>query len=287
VLPDFTGERPIQPYENPLQPGSWVEVALGGGTVDPSVVTFRHLLTHTSGLSAWRPLFRQADPVAARQLAIHTFFSYRPGERVSYSDIGLILLGLTIEQLTGLSPAEAVQEQVTEPLGLLATRYRPRTQPQPEQPGCAPTEFCAWRQYRVVGEVHDENAAFLGGVSGHDGLVSTAHDVAAFGQSLLDATLLHPTTIAEMTRLQAIDGDVRRGLGFALWSPDPEASCHPLSQRAFGHTGFTGTSLWIDPERVLVVALLTNEVYYGRQGRGIGALRVAVHRAVVDALDDR
>jgi serine-type D-Ala-D-Ala carboxypeptidase len=204
---------------------------------------------------------------------------------VSYSDIGLILLGLAVEQLTGLPLAEAVQAQVTGPLGLTATCYRPHTHPQQAQTVCAPTEFCAWRQYRVIGEVHDENAAFLGGVAGHAGLFSTAHEVAAFGQSFLDATLLRADTIAEMTRLQAADGDVRRGLGFALWSPDPEASSHPFSPRTFGHTGFTGTSLWIDPEQALVVALLTNEVYYGRAVRGIAPLRVAVHRMIVNAVD--
>jgi serine-type D-Ala-D-Ala carboxypeptidase len=97
----------------------------------------------------------------------------------------------------------------------------------------------------------------LGGVAGHAGLFSTAADVAAFGQIFLDGghPLLHAETVAEMTCLQAEQDTIRRGLGFVLWSPDSEASGNPFSQSAFGHTGFTGTSLWIDPERALVVIL--------------------------------
>jgi CubicO group peptidase (beta-lactamase class C family) len=97
--------------------------------------------------------------------------------------------------------------------------------------------------------------------------------------------LLRPETIAEMTRLQAQFGDVRRGLGFALWSSDSEASSNPFSPATFGHTGFTGTCLWIDPTRDVVVALLTNEVYNGRENRGIADLRVRVHRAIVESVD--
>ncbi|MCX6047115.1 MAG: serine hydrolase [Chloroflexi bacterium] len=287
VLPAFTGLRPIQPYENPLQLGDLVQVTDAVGTIDASTITFRHLLTHTSGLPAWRPLFRQADATAARQMALSTFFSSPTGAHIVYSDIGLILIGLAVEQLTGSVLADAVQQRVTDPLGLHQTRYHPLGNASINQNNSAPTEFCQWRQRRIVGEVHDENAARLGGVAGHAGLFSTAIDVATFGQMFLDGgqPLLRPETVQEMTRLQAEDGDIRRGLGFALWSPDPEASGNPFSQRAFGHTGFTGTTLWIDPARELVVALLTNDVYYGRAGREIGALRVAVHRAVVEIID--
>ena len=135
-----------------------------------------------------------------------------------------------------------------------------------------------------------------------DTMFSTAADVAALGQMYLAAgsadeattrpadppggrTLLRPETVAGMTRLQAEDGDTRRGLGFALWSPDPSAAGHPLGPGAYGHTGFTGTSLWIDPGRGLVVACLTNRVYYGRDAQGIMAFRVALHRAIVEATD--
>jgi len=270
LLPAFSGLRPIGPYEDPLQTGQFITVA-EGGSVDAGATTFRQLLTHTSGLPAWRPLFKQPDAAAARALALATHFAYRPGTRVIYSDIGLILLGLALEFLTGLPLEVAVRQGVTDPLGLHHTGYCPAL-----DVVCAPTEICAWRGRRVDGEVHDENAARLGGVSGHAGLFATAADLAGFGQSFLDGSLLHRETVAEMTREQALDGTLRRGLGFQLWSPEPEASGYPFGPRAFGHTGFTGTSLWIDPERELVVALLTNRVYHGRVPAGITRLRVAL-----------
>lgn len=289
VLPAFAGERQIAAYEDPLQSGATVQTIEGGGTVDAGAVTFRHLLTHTAGLPAWRPLFRQADQTQAAAMALTTFFSYPIGTQIVYSDIGLILLGMAVAQLTGQELATAVHTLVLAPLDLTQTRYLPIGAQACDPAQVAPTELCQWRQRRVVAEVHDENAARLGGVSGHAGLFSTAREVARFGQTFLDggAPLLQPATVAEMRRTQAQTGDLQRGLGFLLWSPDPEASSNPFSQRVFGHTGFTGTSLWIDPDRALVVALLTNEVYHGRINRRIGQLRVTVHRAIVQAVDTR
>ena len=289
VLPEFSGPRPIQPYEDPLAPGQWVQVETGTASaeVDAGMVTFRHLLAHTSGLPAWRPLYREPSPDAARRMAFDTFFSYPVGSRTVYSDIGLILLGLSIEQLTGLPLDQAIARLVSEPLGLQHTRFLPVGGTVTVQ--AAPTEECRWRGRRIVGEVHDENAARLGGVAGHAGLFSTAGDVARLGQMYLDRgrPILQPATVAEMTRLQAQDGDVHRGLGFALWSPDPEASGNAFGPAAFGHTGFTGTSLWIDPSRELVVAVMTIRVYYGRDAGAILAFRVGLHGAIVEAADLR
>lgn len=340
VLPDFSGVRPIRPYEDPLQPGAFVTVEVGSAKqsdgADAGRVTFHNLLIHNAGLPAWRPLYREGSPEAARRLALTTYFSYPTGARVVYSDIGLILIGMAVERLTGLRLDEAVAMRVTRPLGISGISYFDCRQEQaatgtghvpankgllsdPHPLNVAPTEYCAWRGRRIVGEVHDENAYSLGGIAGHAGLFATAHDLATFGQSFLDALqtgettsgasahqqidgsekqeatcdtghtirpILRRATVAEMTRLQAQDGVIRRGLGFALWSPDPEASGNPFSQAAFGHTGFTGTSLWMDPTRDLVVACLTNRVYYGRDGRGITAFRVALHRAIVQAIDE-
>lgn len=286
LLPEFSGVRPIQPYENPLQTGQMVTVSDSSEQVDAGQITFRQLLSHTSGLPAWRPLFQQAEAEAARQMALNTFFSYRPGERVVYSDIGLILLGMSLERLAGERLEAILQARVLDPLGLKATGYLPVGSPIALE-NIAPTEFCQWRQRRIVGEVHDENAWRLGGISAHAGIFSTASDLATFGQAFLNggAPLLQAETVAEMTRLQAQTGAVRRGLGFVLWSPDPEASSNPFSQGTFGHTGFTGTCLWVDPQRHLVTVLLTNDVYYGREKRGIAPLRVQVHQAVVNTLD--
>lgn len=285
VLPELSGERPVQPYEDPLQTGGFVQIVESAPPVDVGQITFRHLITHTAGLPAWRPLFRQGSPEAARQMALTTACAYPIGTTIVYSDIGLILTGMSIERMTNMPLDEAVRARVTAPLGLTQTQYLPASA-ESKPPNVAPTEICAWRGRRVAGEVHDENAAGLGGIAGHAGLFSTSAEVARFGQMFLDegAPLLRPETVAEMVRLQAEAGAVRRGLGFALWSPDADASSNPLSQHAFGHLGFTGTSLWMDPERELVIALLTNDVYHGRASRGIGTLRVALHRAVVEAL---
>jgi len=283
VLPEFSGVRPIQPYEDPLDWGKTVSVTNQPGTVDADKVTFRNLLVHNSGLPAWRAFKDQPDAQAALQLAFDTFFSYPTGERIVYSDVGLILLGVAVSRLTGSPLDETIYQRVTQPLGLGA-HFQPAAPLQSSQ-NVAPTEFCKWRGRRIVGEVHDESAWRLGGVAGHAGMFAHARDVAAFGQSFLDASLLRRETIAEMTRLQAEFDAVRRGLGFALWSPDPEASSNPFSPATFGHTGFTGTCLWVDPQRDLVVVLLTDDVYNGREGRGIADLRVKVHRAIVESVD--
>ena len=292
ALPEFKGLRPIQPYENPLDWDKTVSVSslpLGEGQgvrasmVDAGKVTFRNLLAHHSGLPAWRAFKDQPNAESAMQLALGTFFSYPTGERVVYSDVGLILLGLAVSRLTEGSLEETIYQHVIRPLALHA-HFQPAAPLQSPQ-NIAPTEFCKWRGRRIVGEVHDESAWRLGGVAGHAGMFAHARDVAAFGQSFLDASLLHRETIAEMTRVQAEFDGIRRGLGFALWSPDPEASSNPFSPSTFGHTGFTGTCLWIDPERDLVVAFLTNDVYGGREGRGIADLRIQIHRAIVESVD--
>jgi CubicO group peptidase (beta-lactamase class C family) len=285
VLSEFDGLRPIQPYENPLDWGKTVSVSEQAGQVDAGKITFRNLLIHNSGLPAWRPFKDQPDAESALRLALGTFFSYPTGERIVYSDVGLILLGSAVEKLTGSPLDEAIRERVTRPLGLESTRYLPAANGPHNTSNIAPTEFCQWRNRRICGEVHDENAWRLGGVAGHAGMFSNASEVAAFGQSFLDGRLLRRKTIVEMTRQQVQFNLMRRGIGFVLWSPDPEASSNPFSQSTFGHTGFTGTCLWVDPQRELVVALLTDDVYGGRDGRGIAPLRVQVHRAIVESVD--
>lgn len=279
ILPEFTGARAIEPYPDPLNPGAMVQIVPPtDARADASRVTFRHLLAHNSGLPAWLPLWRLPKREARRQRALTCAFAYPTGMRVVYSDIGLILVGFALEKLAGKSLDAVIHERVTAPLGLDSIGFGPLP---PDN--VAPTEFYTHQNRRMRGEVHDENAWSLGGVAGHAGLFGTARDLATFGEALRTHRLLKPETLAEMTRVQAQDGATRRGIGFMLWSPDPSASGHPFSEQAFGHTGFTGTSLWIDPLRELVVACLTNRVYYGRgNAEAIGAFRVALHRAVVE-----
>ena len=282
ILPEFSGEREIAPYPDPLKPGASVEIVPATNTrANASHVTFRNLLAHNAGLPAWLPLWKIDQREKRRDAALQSNFAYPTGARVVYSDIGLILLGFAIEKITGQSLDQIVRVRVTAPLDLHSIGYGPIP---PDH--VAPTEYYAHQNRRMCGEVHDENAWGFGGVAGHAGVFGCARDLASFGEALRTNRLLKPTTLQEMTRLQAQDGAVRRGIGFALWSPDPGAASNPLSEKSFGHLGFTGTSLWIDPTRELVIACLTNRVYYGRDNAdAMMRFRVALHRAVVETLD--
>lgn len=282
ILPEFSGNRAIAPYPDPLHPGEFIIVAPADGTrVDASQVTFRNLLSHNSGLPAWLPLWKLDAREERRTTALKCSFSYPTGTRVIYSDIGLILIGFALEKLGGKSLDAIVHERVTAPLGSNSIGYGPIP---PDN--VAPSEFYTHQNRRMRGEVHDENTWSLGGVAGHAGVFANAHDLATFGEALRTNRLLKSETLNEMTRLQAQDGTVRRGLGFALWSPDPDSVSNPLSGNSYGHTGFTGTLLFIDPTRELVVACLTNRVYYGRENpNAIAEFRVAMHRAICEAMD--
>ena len=250
-------------------------------------VTVRHLLTHSSGLPAWRPLYKETyTPVAARALAVATPLDTLPGIRMVYSDLGAIILGQIVERVSGERLDDYVVRHVFRPLGMTSTMYRPGAVLLPR---IAPTEFDSWRQRHIRGEVHDENAFGLGGVSGHAGLFSTGHDLARFarmylsGGTLDGVRVLSPQTIRQFTTVQ--DSAVsNRALGWE--TPNGSNSAGTLMKRpAFGHTGFTGTSIWMDPSRDLFVILLTNRVNPTRQNLRIGGVRIALTDAVVHAID--
>lgn len=290
ILPEFSGKRPITSYENPLDwSGTIAPNTSDGAMIDAGEITFRQLLAHHSGLPAWRAFKDQPDAEAAKKLALQTTFFYPIGNRVVYSDVGLILIGIALEAIHRERLDRIVAKLVTLPLALKHTTYLPlgETISGVDYANIAPTEFCKWRGRRIQGEVHDESTSRLGGIAGHAGVFSTSSDLAAFGQAFLAPPrgYLSPETIRQMRSLQAEDGDVRRGIGFALWCPDPEASSNPLSANAFGHTGFTGTELWIDPDRELVISLLTNDVYFGREDRVVMPFRVNVHKLLLAALE--
>ncbi len=306
VLPKFRGTRVIGPSQDPKS-GRIVppDPAFAGREVDLRTITFRHLLTHTSGLAAWRGLYREdgtegervplphlvSPQVRARRIAAvyRCDLAYPPGERVVYSDLGIVLLGEAIARLADMSLDAYVRQAVLERLGLVRTTFNPLACGV-SRDEIVPTEVCAWRRRRCWGEVHDENAASLGGVAGHAGLFSTAWEVAVLGQTFLnggaygDVRLLSAETVAEMTREQARYGGLSRGLGWALRAREGSSSGRLFGPRSYGHTGFTGTSLWVDPDRELVVVLLTNRVYYGRDPAGIMAFRPRLHDAVVEAM---
>ncbi len=250
-------------------------------------ITVRHLLAHASGLPAWRAFYKEADDAAeARAQLLLVSPEVPPGRRYVYSDLGFLLLGRMVETLTGTRLDSAFTARVARPLGLRATGFVPDYA---LRPTIAPTEFDSWRQRQVRGEVHDENAYRFGGVAGHAGLFSTADDLSRLAQALLAGgrtrrgRLVSARTLAEFTRVQ--DTLVsRRALGWETPTGTNSAG-RRLSPRAFGHTGFTGTSLWIDPARDLYVLLLTNRVNPTRQNVRIGAVRSALADAVVGALE--
>jgi CubicO group peptidase (beta-lactamase class C family) len=248
-------------------------------------ITLRQLLTHTSGLPDYLKLWElEASPAARLERVLRTSPLSPPGTAFKYSDLGLIVLGHLVAQVAGLPLERAVRDLVTQPLGLSSTLYRP---PLELERRIAPTEDeTNVGRGMVWGEVHDENAWSLGGVAGHAGLFSTAADLAAFAQVYLDggAPLLRPDTVAEMTRNQ-IGALESRGLG---WELDADYYMGKLaSSSTYGHTGFTGTSLVVDPRRQLIVVLLANRVHPTRDGPSQNPVRQQVADAALAAADAR
>ena len=260
-------------------------------------VTVRHLLTHTSGLPAFRPYDRQTknqDSIAA--LLFGTELERAVGERMVYSDIGAFVLGEIIERVSGETLDVYFAEHVAKPLGLRETMFTP---PARLRARVAPTEIDTLRGGLVRGAVHDERAYYLGGAAAHAGLFGSAYDLARFAMMMLrggtldDARILKPETIATFT-VYADPSFSNRALGWqkrerpnmpyrtgAAWAGEK------MSVSSYGHTGFTGTSLGIDPERDLFVILLSNRVNPTRNNPRITAVRAAVTDAVVSVIDAR
>ena len=257
-----------------------------------SQVTVRHLLTHTSGLEAWVPLhLSTADRAEALERVNTASLQSSPGARFVYSDLGAIVLTEVVEAAAGEPLDRFLERRISGPLGMHDTRFRP---PAGLVERIAPTERDPWRGRVVRGEVHDENAAHLGGVSGHAGLFSTAPDLARFAFWLLDAyhgrlpadapLTLPAALVKQFTRKQPGPEVSTRALGWDTPSPGGGGSSGSmLSPRSFGHTGFTGTSIWIDPDRELVIILLTNRVHPTRENRVLLRLRGMVADSVVSA----
>jgi CubicO group peptidase (beta-lactamase class C family) len=250
-------------------------------------VTVRHLLTHTSGLPAFKEYWRTSKN---KQDTLTKIFAepleYEPGTKEIYSDLGIILMAEIIERLTGRTLDDLARTYIFAPLAMKDTMFRP---PKTLWPSIAPTEIDNNLRHRLVqGEVHDENAFAIGGVSGHAGLFSTAPDLAAFCQMLLNGgvyahhRILRRSTIAQFTTPQQLSSGTRT-LGWAV-PTEGGSSGHYFSVHSFGHTGFTGTSIWIDPDRQLFVVLLTNRVHPTRENQKIAQLRPAFHDAVMQAL---
>ena len=235
--------------------------AFSGGYKDS--VTIRHLLTHRSGLPAGRDLWRIArNPQEARLAVIDTPLECKPGHCYEYSDLGFDVLGMVVENIAGKGLDEFLHERVFAPLGMTDTEYRPADSLRYR---IAPTEIAPPRGYPIRGEVHDENAYALGGVAGHAGLFSTAADLSIFAQMMINGgtyggvRIVSDSTVKLFTRRSAGS----RALGWDTC--DGAYGCGTyMSEKAYGHTGFTGTSIWIDPDQEMFVILLTNRVHAAR-----------------------
>jgi CubicO group peptidase (beta-lactamase class C family) len=235
-----------------------------GGLRD--LVTVRHLLTHRAGLSAGRELWRIADsPAQARAAVMSSPVNCTPGACYEYSDLGADLLGFVAEAVSGQPLDAFLQKAVFQKLGMNDTRFRVSDA---DLVRTAPTEIAPPRGYPLRGEVHDENAYALGGIAGHAGLFSTASDLSVFAQMLLDGGTYNGVRVIADSTVQLFTKRAagHRALGWDTCAGG--AGCGQfMSERAFGHTGFTGTSLWIDPDRQMFVVLLTNRVHAARARR--------------------
>lgn len=277
--------------------GRWLEEWRGNDRED---VTVRHLLTHSSGLSAYLPFFRDLTGRVEFEHAICRLpLEYVPDSQSVYSDLGFILLGFILEDAWLIGGKSSARPGAFDPAGALGEQFRrvasyltgeplsfnpPRTW----RPRCAPTGNDTWRGRLLTGEVHDENCWALGGAAGHAGLFGSSLAVGAFARAALrtiagEPILAEPGTMRTFIRKCSVPGS-SRGLGWDTMLPT--SSCGTLmSATSIGHTGFTGTSLWIDFERDLYVVFLTNRVHPTRDNNALRAIRPAVHDAVCTALE--
>ena len=269
-------------------------------------VTVHMLLAHASGLPAYEKLFLRAktrDELLAA--AFTTDLTADPGTRADYSDIGFIILGIALERLADEPLDTFCQREILGPLGLSHSTFNPPkawkdrivptvdecgTDTPVRQPPKSPVSMApgTFRGRIIQGEVQDENASVLGGVAGHAGLFTPAEDVAIFAHALLSGgrPILRPETIEFFTRRETAPAGTSRALGWDTPS-SPSQSGKYFGLRSFGHLGYTGTSLWIDPDRQLSIVLLTNRTWPDCRNQSIKQVRPAFHDAVLEALEDR
>ena len=247
-------------------------------------VALRMLLAHSSGLPAYIKLFQTAhskDDLLRQALQVP--LTAAPGTRAEYSDIGFILLGEALQKLAEEPLDKFCQCEIFSKLNLAQTTFTP---PQDQKLLIPPTEDDRTYRHRLIqGEVNDENASVLGGVAGHAGCFSTAFDVSAFAQCMLQSgsPLVKKETLEIFTRRQDLPAGTSRALGWDT-PTQPSQSGRYFSSRSYGHLGYTGTSLWIDPDRQLSVTLLTNRTWPDRGSQSIKQVRPAFHDAVIEAL---
>jgi CubicO group peptidase (beta-lactamase class C family) len=274
-------------------------------------VTVRMLLAHSSGLPAYEKLYLKARTRAALlEAAVTTPLTANPNTRAEYSDIGFMILGIALERLADESLDRFCQREIFAPLSMTSTTFNPPTElrakipptaDEREEPKCGADASAretpeaqppqgvsprsTFRNKIIQGEVQDENAFMLGGVAPQAGLFSTAEDIAKFAQAMLNRghPIFRPETVALFTRREAAPPATSRALGWDTPSA-PSQSGKYFSPQSYGHLGYTGTSLWIDPTRQLSITLLTNRTWPDCSNQAIKQLRPKFHNAIIEAL---
>jgi CubicO group peptidase (beta-lactamase class C family) len=250
-------------------------------------VTSRHLLAHSSGLPAYEKLFlRAAERDECLRTALSIPLKYDPGVHAEYSDIGFIVLGAALERIANQPLDRFCQQEVFGPLGMSHTTYNPPASRKTEIPPTADDR--SFRQRIIQGEVQDENASVLGGVAAHAGLFSNSADMATFAETILNGggPIARPETIELFTERQTSPPGTARALGWDTPSGLSQSGRY-FSLSSFGHLGYTGASLWIDPERRISVTLLTNRTWPDASNQAIRVVRREFHDQVIEALEKR
>jgi serine-type D-Ala-D-Ala carboxypeptidase len=280
------------------------------GVHGKTTITFRQLLAHCSGLAAWRPFYQRIADIessgrvnfmasrGAKEFAYEEIHREKPDakprSKTIYSDLGFIVLGETIEKIAGMSLNRFCREKILRPLGLRATDYidislvRSRRL-EPVADMFAPTGFCQSRKRLLVGEVDDENAFAMGGVAGHAGLFAPVREIDRLARELIacyagKSDFVPQKIIREFwTRDTTVPGSTW-ALGWDMPSPENSSSGHRFSPAAVGHLGFTGTSIWIEPDSEVAISMLTNRVHPRRDNEKIREFRPKIHDLIMEAL---
>lgn len=273
---------------------------------DKQAITVKQLLTHSSGLPAWLPIYLLAQGEVDRAVSAiaEIVLEYKPATRVIYSDLGFITLGLLLERLTGDSLVELANKEIFRPLQLKRTFFNPERALQTgiaacetgnnyERETCSKTnlgDYANWREELIWGEVHDGNAFFLGGVAGHAGLFSTAPEACLIANQFLagQTQLLKPDTTS-LFHTNFTEGlEEARSTGWLLAATKDSTAGPSLPKNSFGHSGFTGTSCWIDPKHERVLILLTNRTHaHALPFTNINSVRRQFHTLAVEALEKK
>lgn len=251
-------------------------------------ITIKNLMLHNSGLVAWQKFYERnltTDEVLKEIYGAE--LEYKTGEKMVYSDLGIITLGKIIEKVTGKSLDVFCKDEIFVPLKMNSTFYNPADS---LKKFCAPTELDNyWRNRQLQGEVHDETSAMLNGVAGHAGLFSTANDISKLMAVLMnegklnDKQFIQQSTIEYFTKRYSDESS--RAIGWDTKSETGSSAGNYFSANSFGHTGYTGTSIWADPGRNLFVVFLTNRVYPTRENGKLGKMRPELHNTIIKCLE--